>query len=603
LDAVVAGATSYLEERLNIVPQQLHERERAALHSSGSGRVGLLIARAAYQAFMSSPRLWLTINAQALSDRLKLDRNLVESVLRHLSYPVGDLEPKAAITQLATGRNPLEGKFFAADGNENYCLIHPAQFLDHARQRLERELRADPKAWDRYQAHRAHEAEALATDLVENLLDASVARTNVLYRMPPGKAPSDVPIAVAKTWPVAEADAVFLCENVAILVEVKAGGITPRARAGDARRLAGDLESVLGEASKQARRTRDLIMTHHGLWLESGEWWDLGQVDMVHSIVVSLDDLSVAGIAMDTLARAGLVPVGDYPWFVSLHDLSVIGSVLERPAEFLLYLRRRTSPSVAKLFHTTDELDLLMVFLRGQLYALPDPDLLDAQDPAGARTSAAYRRAYGNQVPIFVQSHTDELDAWVWFDKGVTATPADRPRLQANPFALHLVDKLADRKRPGWFGFGADLLDTDEAAQRKVEQGYRQIAAASARDGLGHSFTMTVNGQWGYVLLVLGTRGAAESKDEAVERLRIYMEAKRYQTKAARSLLVLFGPSADGLVLEDSLFLHGAWAYDPNMEARVVAADLIPLRDPRPPYGRRATRQLRGTSKRKGSAR
>jgi hypothetical protein len=38
------------------------------------------------------------------------------------------------------------------------------------------------------------------------------------------------------------------------------------------------------------------------------------------------------------------------PWITSLHDLEVISAVIERPAEFLLYLRRRTDSGVATYY-------------------------------------------------------------------------------------------------------------------------------------------------------------------------------------------------------------------------------------------------------------
>jgi hypothetical protein len=47
--------------------------------------------------------------------------------------------------------------------------------------------------------------------------------------------------------------------------------------------------------------------------------------------------------------------------------------VLDRPAEFQLYLQRRTDPGVSKYFWSSDELDLFMLFLRGGLYVEPNP--------------------------------------------------------------------------------------------------------------------------------------------------------------------------------------------------------------------------------------
>jgi hypothetical protein len=65
----------------------------------------------------------------------------------------------------------------------------------------------------------------------------------------------------------------------------------------------------------------------------------------------------------------------------SLHDLEVISKVIDRPAELLLYLRRRTDSGVATHYRGSDELDLFMLFLDGGLYVEPDPDEVRDQYP------------------------------------------------------------------------------------------------------------------------------------------------------------------------------------------------------------------------------
>ena len=72
--------------------------------------------------------------------------------------------------------------------------------------------------------------------------------------------------------------------------------------------------------------------------------------------------------------NAGVLLPERVPWVTSLHDLDVISTVIDRPSEFLLYLRRRTEAEVILYLRGVDELDFFALFLEGGLYVEPDPD-------------------------------------------------------------------------------------------------------------------------------------------------------------------------------------------------------------------------------------
>ena len=94
------------------------------------------------------------------------------------------------------------------------------------------------------------------------------------------------------------------------------------------------------------------------------------------------------------LIRSGVIADNRYPWVVSLHDLAVISEVLDRPAELLIYLQRRTDPGVSKYFWSSDELDLFMLFLQGGLYVEPNPDKVYALYPASGKPTKEARERY-----------------------------------------------------------------------------------------------------------------------------------------------------------------------------------------------------------------
>jgi hypothetical protein len=107
--------------------------------------------------------------------------------------------------------------------------------------------------------------------------------------------------------------------------------------------------------------------------------------------------LGPLAIAMDDLRRADVLKDDKLPWVTSLHDLIIVGEVVVNPAEFLLYVRRRSDSAVAKLFRATDELDLFMLFLSfDHLYVEPDPDQVAQDHPMAPKPTKAARRRFGN---------------------------------------------------------------------------------------------------------------------------------------------------------------------------------------------------------------
>ncbi len=95
-----------------------------------------------------------------------------------------------------------------------------------------------------------------------------------------------------------------------------------------------------------------------------------------------------------------------------VHDLGPDHPAVDRPAEFLLYLRRRRDPEATVIYTAADELDLFLYFFEAGLYVEPDPEksacsvCLDACRPPPASAGAA------GTAPAYITSRTDALDHW-----------------------------------------------------------------------------------------------------------------------------------------------------------------------------------------------
>ena len=209
-----------------------------------------------------------------------------------------------------------------------------------------------------------------------------------------------------------EGDHLFVIDDVAIIVEDKAVAVSPLARAGETRRVRSDLTRIIEKAADQASRLQDRIEYDGGIRLHGGGWLDLSKVREIHTIAVSLDDLPGAATATAELVDAGLIDPAHITWTVSLHDLDLITELVDHPAEFLLYLRRRTDPLATVMYTAPDELDLFLHFLRSGLYVEPDPAEVRKALPHLPPPATAELRRFNRQEPAYLASLTDDLDKW-----------------------------------------------------------------------------------------------------------------------------------------------------------------------------------------------
>jgi hypothetical protein len=397
-----------------------------------------------------------------------------------------------------------------------------------------------------------------------------------------------------------ECDGLFVIGDVAICVEVKGRTIADAARRGDRARLATEIKKIFGEGARQAQRLEQLISHNHGIWLGDGSWLDLARVREVRTIVVGLDDFGPLSVALGDLERAGLLGEGSMPWIASMHDLEVISKVVDRPAEFLLWLRRRADSGVATYYRGADELDLFMLFLDGALYVEPDPEEVRRYHPAAGPSRSHARKMHQRDArPTIVGTHTDPLDAWMYWTEGTSPYEVGKPTLNTHPAAQEIVDFLADGRKPGWLRFGADLLALAGPAQKKLGDSLREIVDKARADGRWHSIVYSYTDLRDHPTFFAGTVPRDGTLREALERLKTYMAAKKHQLQSDRSLGLLLDQRSQ---IVGTVYMNDLPGDDPDLDSLGQAIGLRSIEGshrPVPPSARRATHRLRGQRKKK----
>lgn len=562
-------------------------------------------ARRALTSMMELPggRATLSVDEIAASAQVRVER--AQSVLDLFSLTFEADDALAVVKKFLRGDTPFRSASLVRDAAGTYVSTGKPIGTDCFRQVVEEALKRTPAKFKRYEKRRAAVSEELALKRLATLLGSDETHANLKYF----RANPDVDIAqlgagaenITSLAEQTEADGLFLVEDVAICVEVKAKSISSQARRGNVQRLSADLRDTVGSAATQALRLEDHIRRNGGLWLEGRTWLDLSEIREIRSVTVFLDDFGPLSTALDELVRAHIIKSERFPWLVTLHDLSIIAEVLDRPAEFLLYLRRRTESEVSLKFMAVDELDLFMLFLTGGLWVEPDPDRVSEEFLGVRRPTGHERHRYQESAtPTRVMTHTDPLDAWVYFQEGSSTEVAPKPVFEAMPAVNELVDFLQQDRKPGWFRYSADLLNLAEEGQESVAEMVQRLASTTASDGLHHNSVMAFAGAWGYPTLFMGTKPRAMSVQEASRRLAIYGFAKKHQIKSDRALMVIFD--------EEKQVRSIRYDNSPPQESRslddaAVAMGLIPpaiMGRPTPPSARRTTVRLNPRKKQKG---
>lgn len=502
--------------------------------------------RTALMSLLELPGKRASFTTQEIAEASSVPADRTQAVLDFFSLSFNSTDdPLAVVTKFLTGDNPFWSASLIKDEDGNYIQTGKPIGTDCFRHLAEQALKADSRKFRRYERRRSLVSEQLALKHLDTLLSPDKSYVNLKYfRANAGIELCELGPQAGDINPIAEqteADGLLIIEDVAVCVEVKAKSISSQARRGNVQRLSADLRDTVGSATNQALRLENHIRTNRGLWLENREWLDLSGVRELRSVTVYLDDFGPLSTALDELVRAEVLGSDRFPWLVTLHDLSVIAEIVDRPAEFLLYLRRRTESEVSLKFSAIDELDLFMLFLSGGLWVEPDPDRVSKEFLGVSHSTEKERRRYQESaIPTKVMTQTDPLDAWVYFQEGSSEVEVTKPSFSILPHTTQIVDFLRDGHKPGWFRFSADLLNLSTESQESLGDMVDSLVLATRKDGFHHSSVMGFAVAWGYPTLFMGTKPPEMSVEEATDRLAIYGFAKKHQLRSDRALMLVF---------------------------------------------------------------
>ena len=503
--------------------------------------------RLAFGAAFEPDTATAAVSQKSLIDHFGFPENLVTAVVNRFRLDLTAHTPTDVVEAFMSGSNPMRTTPLIVASDGRHLLPHNTLTVDAVKESLEEHLKTSD-AWNRYVKHRGELLETRTHRALEKIIPSAVFRNGFNYFVPANQVERDSHNPESYTKRV-EADHLVVLDDAAFIIEDKAVALSALSKGGKTNRIRTDLTGIITKAAEQADRLRKLIHHDGGVLIEGEGWVDLSKVREIHTMAVSLDDLMSVTTATSELVRAELLDPESIPWTVSLHDLELIAKLVQRPAEFLLYLRRRTNPQATLMFSASDELDLFLFFFEDGLWIEPDPDKTREIFGWLGTPTTAERRRYREQRPAFITSRTDVLDAW-YYSTRTPGSPMTRiPTMVASPLAS-LIDDLSERRTFGWMSIGATLLGMATASQHKMAGIPRDLLAAPRPDGQGRSLTMPVTGAgslpeaW---LFIWGTRPIGRDTIADEVHWRKYARIKKYQLGIPRAAIFIYDEGSRGL--------------------------------------------------------
>jgi hypothetical protein len=492
---------------------------------------------------------------------------VVESIVDAFALDMPGESATVAIAKFANGESGVRLRPLIRDPSGQFAFVSSALLLPSLRETIEGHLKATT-AWPIYEKRRGVFLENAAVRYLSDILPTADVTNSIEYFIPNPDS-TDPELTPPEYTKLVETDSLFVVDDVAIIVEAKSGSVRDGTRAGQPLGVDRDLKKLITDANNQAQRVRDCIRNDGGLRLRDGSWLDLSFVRETYVIAVTLEDLANITALSSELEEKRVVASSEHPWITSLHDLRIISEVIERPAEFLLFLRRRTDTQVTRKFRAIEELDYFMAFLNGQLYVVPDPAVAEKELPKFGMARVADKRRYAKQVNEVFQSLTDPLDAWYFSELGWRSDEVPKPRLHAHLDLLALVDAIARAREPGWLRIGATLISGSSATQRRFVESIISIAVNTRIDGDRHSLTFPGGSRFAdSFVLTFATGGRRESLPTLRTDMAEYIGAKKHQLGVSMGAVLLFNSDETPSLLS-TVYDTCPLVADPMLDAKI----------------------------------
>jgi hypothetical protein len=378
----------------------------------------------------------MVIDGTILSNRTDVGYESARSFLEVFSLPFGQ---ESIADNWPSRYEPLYHAPLVRLVQDTYFAhLAMTELLWAIRPNLESQIKGT-NLWQKYNKHRADTTESEAVRLLTSILEGCRSYRNLKYAMPDDHG----------TLRQYELDGLILYDQVLILLEAKAGSVSPAARRG-APSLEEHLKELLGKGKEQTSRAREYLDSGADVVFQPSE----GEVVVLSSrdfsrvieIVVTLDSIAAVVTEWEATNRLQAKANSSYCWSVELLDLRVVVELVEFGPQLIHYIGclSRFPPGVLDF---NDSLDAFGNYLQSGLKIEYEPN--------------------EERTKVQLLSHTTDFDYYFRYLAGLRKTPTKKPAMALDAATHSKLKELCDAAAPGFVERACDLLDNwrDTAAQ------------------------------------------------------------------------------------------------------------------------------------------
>lgn len=480
-----------------------------------------------------------TFRMDELATASGVERSRVAALMRAASLPWGTCERDWFRYPHPTP--PTLSKPCLDLGGDRYLVPVPTSFSWSIKDLVEETLKAfqgtdQSQVWDQYERARASFTEREAVRLLAKAFPHAGAFRSLRYSWKKGGETIQ-----------GELDGLLLADDTALLIEVKAGALSPEARRGAPDRLREQLDGLVGKAHEQALKALEFLKSAPSVIFDAEDRGKLrvrsAKFNTFVLITVNLDPLDVYTTNLSRMVDFGVIRSANLPWAVSYLDLVVIADAVEFPAQMLHYLKRRQRVNELGSIIAHDELDWFGHYLKEGLYFERLTETVE--DP-------------GRKPLLTITGYSEDLDAHYMYDERYEGEQPPIPRQYMPALMREMLCELENWRPLGYLHVSLALLDLSSQARDNFFINVEKLIRRTTLDRTHHTMTLLLDDGRSGLTFVCDV-----DRDRLQRHLHAYCHLKKYQSQ--RSDWVGIGKlvGTDNLV-DEAIVIKYPWEYRPG---------------------------------------
>ncbi|MFC1928465.1 hypothetical protein ACFLXK_02540 [Chloroflexota bacterium] len=316
-----------------------------------------------------------------------------------------------------------------------------------------------------------------------------------------------------------------------------------------------DLDKAVKESFSQAIRARDYFMQNQPakIIIKNGNLEvDSKQISDVFLLSVTLGSYPHLITRLANINSAlNLFSNNQYPWAISLFDLGVVTELIESPAIFIHYARRRLAVERTKFDILADEIDMLGFYFSQGLYFKTEE----------------FKKLNG----LLLSGFSTKIDQYM-FEKHELGENPKKPEQEMPQHFEEYIKTIERLRSPYKTDCAVRLLEFDYKGRQLFVDTAEKIKQQTKDDNVLHSLSTTMKEvSLGFSFVSMNAKGNIE---ELYRQVFSFAVTKKYITKC-KEWVGLGWDSNSKQIIDVAVFLSFDWQEDPVI-AQIAKDNLKP---------------------------